>query len=157
MPSVGHLKAAESLMERGYVYESEGAWWFRVPKEGETVVRDELLGDVAFSNEQLKDFVIRRSDGSFIYHFVVVVDDADMEITHVIRGDEHLNNTPKHVLLFRALGREVPRFAHLPLILGPDRSKLSKRHGAASLRRWSTSSPGSAGRTPIRRCSRSIS
>ena len=128
-----HLKAAESLMERGYVYESEGAWWFRVPKEGETVVRDELLGDVAFSNEQLKDFVIRRSDGSFIYHFVVVVDDADMEITHVIRGDEHLNNTPKHVLLFRALGREVPRFAHLPLILGPDRSKLSKRHGAASL------------------------
>jgi len=128
-----HLRAAESLKERGYVYESEGAWWFRVPKEGETVVHDELLGDVSFSNEQLKDFVIRRSDGSFIYHFVVVVDDADMGITHVIRGDEHLNNTPKHVLLFQALGREIPRFAHLPLILGPDRAKLSKRHGAASL------------------------
>jgi len=128
-----HLRAAESLMERGYIYESDGAWWFRVPEQGETVVHDELLGDVVFSNDQLKDFVIRRSDGSFIYHFVVVVDDADMGITHVIRGDEHLNNTPKHVLLFQALGREVPRFAHLPLILGPDRAKLSKRHGAASL------------------------
>ena len=128
-----HLCAAESLKERGYVYESEGAWWFRVPKDGQTIVHDELLGDVAFSNDQLKDFVIRRSDGSFIYHFVVVVDDADMGITHVIRGDEHLNNTPKHVLLFQALGREIPRFAHLPLILGPDRAKLSKRHGAASL------------------------
>ena len=128
-----HAAAAERLMERGLAYESEGAWWFRVPRDGETIVHDELLGDVAYRNDHLKDFVIRRSDGSFIYHFGVVVDDADMEISHVIRGDDHLNNAPKHILLFRALERPVPRFLHMPMILGPDRAKLSKRHGAASL------------------------
>jgi glutamyl-tRNA synthetase len=124
-----HLQAAQGLMDRGLVYEADGAWWFRVPTEGATVVHDDLLGDVSFPNDLLKDFVIRRSDGSFIYHFVVVVDDADMEVTHVIRGDDHLNNTPKHVLLFEALGRDVPRFVHLPMILGADRTRLSKRHG----------------------------
>lgn len=128
-----HLRAAEGLMERGLAYEKDGAWWFRVPQEGSTVVHDDLLGDVVYQNDQLKDFVIRRSDGSFIYHFVVVVDDADMEITHVIRGDDHLNNAPKHVLLFDALERPVPRFIHHPMILGPDRAKLSKRHGSTSL------------------------
>jgi len=128
-----HLAAAERLMESGLAYESNGAWWFRVPVEGETIVHDELLGDVAYRNDHLKDFVIRRSDGSFIYHFVVVVDDADMEISDVIRGDDHLNNAPKHILLFEALGRRVPRFLHMPMILGPDRAKLSKRHGASSL------------------------
>ncbi len=124
-----HLQAAQELMDRGLAYENEGAWWFRVPTEGTTVVHDDLLGGVSFPNDLLKDFVIRRSDGSFIYHFVVVVDDADMEVTHVIRGDDHLNNTPKHVLLFEALGRKVPRFVHLPMILGADRTRLSKRHG----------------------------
>jgi glutamyl-tRNA synthetase len=128
-----HVAAAEDLMDRGLAYESEGAWWFRVPTDGETVVHDELLGDVSYRNDHLKDFVIRRSDGSFIYHFVVVVDDADMGITDVIRGDDHLNNAPKHILLFEALGRPVPRFLHLPMILGADRAKLSKRHGAASV------------------------
>jgi glutamyl-tRNA synthetase len=128
-----HAAAAERLMEQGLAYESDGAWWFRVPTEGETVVHDELLGDVVYRNDHLKDFVIRRSDGSFIYHFAVVVDDAEMEISHVIRGDEHLNNAPKHILLFEALGHRVPRFAHIPLLLGDDREKLSKRHGAASL------------------------
>jgi len=128
-----HAKAAQDLMDRSLAYEFEGAWWFRVPTEGETIVHDDLLGDVAFSNDQLKDFVIRRSDGSFIYHFVVVVDDADMGVTHVIRGDDHLNNAPKHVLLFEALGREVPRFVHLPMILGPDRTRLSKRHGVTAV------------------------
>ena len=128
-----HLKAAEQLMAQGHVYESEGAWWFRVPTEGETVVDDELLGNVAFRNDQLKDFVIRRSDGSFIYNFVVVVDDADMDITHVIRGDDHLNNTPKQILLYEALGRPTPKFVHIPMILGTDRSRLSKRHGATSV------------------------
>ena len=128
-----HIAAAEDLMTRGLAYESEGAWWFRVPTEGETVVHDELLGDVSYRNDHLKDFVIRRSDGTFIYHFVVVVDDADMEISHVIRGDDHLNNAPKHILLFEALGRPVPRFLHMPMILGADRAKLSKRHGAASV------------------------
>jgi len=128
-----HVAAAEGLMEKGLAYEADGAWWFRVPTDGETVVHDELLGDVVYRNDHLKDFVIRRSDGSFIYHFVVVVDDADMEISHVIRGDDHLNNAPKHILLFEALGRPVPRFLHMPMILGEDRAKLSKRHGAASL------------------------
>ena len=98
-----HLAAAESLMAAGQAYEHEGAWWFRVPTEGETIVHDDLLGDVSYRNDHLKDFVIRRSDGTFIYHFAVVVDDADMGITHVIRGDDHLNNAPKHVLLFEAL------------------------------------------------------
>ncbi len=124
-----HLEAAELLMSKGLAYEHEGAWWFRVPTEGQTVVGDELLGDVSYPNDQLKDFAIRRSDGSFLYNFVVVVDDADMGITHIIRGDEHLNNTPKQILLYRGLDRPVPRFLHVPLILGEDRSRLSKRHG----------------------------
>jgi glutamyl-tRNA synthetase len=124
-----HREAAERLIEKGLAYEREGAWWFRVPTEGETVVEDDLLGDVAYPNDQLKDFAIRRSDGSFLYNFAVVVDDDDMGITHVIRGDEHLNNTPKQILLYRGLGKPVPRFLHVPLILGEDRSRLSKRHG----------------------------
>lgn len=128
-----HQKAAEGLLEKGLAYEHESAWWFRVPTEGRTVVHDDLLGDVSYPNDQLKDFVIRRSDASFVYNFVVVVDDADMEITHVIRGDDHLNNAPKQILLYRALERPVPRFVHLPMILGPDRSRLSKRHGDTSV------------------------
>ncbi len=128
-----HQRAAESLLAGGHAYEKDGAWWFRVPIDGETVVHDDLLGDVAYQNSQLKDFVIRRSDGSFVYNFVVVVDDADMGITHVIRGDDHLNNTPKQILLYRALGRSLPHFVHLPMILGPDRTRLSKRHGVTSV------------------------
>ncbi|GAI14977.1 unnamed protein product, partial [marine sediment metagenome] len=94
-----HQQLAQELVDRGCAYMHAGAWWFRVPKEGETIVHDELLGDVSFQNAQLKDFVIRRSDGSFVYNFVVVADDADMRITHVIRGDDHLNNTPKQILI----------------------------------------------------------
>ncbi|MEW5827020.1 MAG: glutamate--tRNA ligase family protein [Candidatus Bipolaricaulota bacterium] len=128
-----HLAAAEELLRSGAAYESDGAWWFRVPGTGATVVHDELVGDVRFGNDQLKDFVIRRSDGTFVYNFVVVVDDIDMEITHVIRGDEHLNNTPKQMHIYEALGKPMPLFYHLPMILGPDRGKLSKRHGATSV------------------------
>lgn len=128
-----HQQVAQELVDRGCAYMHEGACWFRVPKEGETIVHDELLGDVSFQNAQLKDFVIRRSDGSFVYNFVVVVDDADMRITHVIRGDDHLNNTPKQILIYEALERPLPHFAHLPLILGPDRTRLSKRHGVTSV------------------------
>ena len=128
-----HLEAAESLLRSGAVYERDGAWWFRVPEAGATVVHDELVGDVRFDNEQLKDFVIRRSDGTFVYNFVVVVDDVDMGITHVIRGDEHLNNTPKQMRIYEALGHPMPLFYHLPMILGADRGKLSKRHGATSV------------------------
>ena len=127
-----HLAVAKSLLDSGSAYEQDGAWWFKVPP-GETIVHDLLAGDVTFNHDQIKDFVIRRSDGTFVYNFVVVVDDADMEITHIIRGDDHLTNTPKQILLYRALGRSLPRFAHLPMILGPDRTRLSKRHGVTSV------------------------
>ena len=94
--------------------------------------RDLIRGDVSFEGELIDDFVLLRSDNNPTYHLSVVVDDIDMEITHVARGDDHLSNTPKHILLFRALGAEVPVFAHLPLILGSDRKRLSKRSGATS-------------------------
>ena len=128
-----HQRAATRLMDGDRAYEQDGAWWFRVPHGGSTLVHDELLGEVSFEHQQLQDFVIRRSDGTFVYNFVVVVDDADMGITHVIRGDDHLNNTPKQILLYQALGHAIPKFAHLPLILGSDRTRLSKRHGVTSV------------------------
>jgi glutamyl-tRNA synthetase len=106
---------------------------FKAPIEGETVVDDLVKGRIVFRNADLDDFVILRSDGSAVYNFCVVVDDVDMRITHVIRGDDHLANTPRQALLYAALGVEPPRFAHIPMILGPDRAKLSKRHGAASV------------------------
>jgi glutamyl-tRNA synthetase len=105
---------------------------FRNPDAGQVVVDDLVHGKVVFENSELDDLVILRSDGTPTYHFGVVVDDSDMRITHVIRGDDHLNNTPRHINLFRALGYEPPRFAHIPMIAGPDGAKLSKRHGAVS-------------------------
>ncbi|RLA80001.1 MAG: glutamate--tRNA ligase [Deltaproteobacteria bacterium] len=106
---------------------------FKSPQEGVTVVEDLLRGKVTFRNEELDDLIIVRSDGTPTYNFVVVVDDALMGITHVIRGDDHLNNTPRQILLYEALGYPVPKFAHLPLILGTDRTRLSKRHGATAV------------------------
>lgn len=106
---------------------------FKAPTEGVTVVEDLLRGRVVFRNEELDDLIILRSDGTPTYNFCVVVDDALMGITHVIRGDDHLNNTPRQLLLYQALGFDPPRFAHVPLILGPDRTRLSKRHGATSV------------------------
>jgi glutamyl-tRNA synthetase len=100
--------------------------------EGSIDFHDLIRGDVHFEGELIDDFVLLRSDGHPTYHLCVVVDDIDMEITHVARGDDHLSNTPKHILLFRALGAEPPVFAHLPLILGSDRKRLSKRTGATS-------------------------
>jgi glutamyl-tRNA synthetase len=105
---------------------------FRNPDTGQVVVDDLVHGRVVFENSELDDFVLLRSDGTPTYHFGVVVDDSDMRISHVIRGDDHLNNTPRHINLFRALGFEPPRFAHIPMIAGPDGAKLSKRHGAVS-------------------------
>jgi glutamyl-tRNA synthetase len=105
----------------------------RVPDEGETVVEDRIRGPVRFPDESLDDFVIARGDGSVLYNFAVAVDDAEMQITDVIRGDDHLSNTPKQLLVMRALGVEPPRYAHLPLLHGPDGKKLSKRHGAESV------------------------
>ena len=100
------------------------------------VVEDLIRGRVEFPPDALDDFVLVRSDGHPLYHFCVCVDDVDMRITHVLRGDDHLANTPKHVALFRALGAPVPQFAHLGMILGTDRKKLSKRHGAAAVEEW---------------------
>jgi glutamyl-tRNA synthetase len=109
---------------------------FRTPTDGETVVDDEVKGRVVFQNAELDDFVIQRSDGSPIYNFCVVVDDVDMRMTHVIRGDDHLTNTPRQILLYQALGATLPRFAHIPLILGTDKTRLSKRHGATSVMQY---------------------
>ncbi|MBI5137840.1 MAG: glutamate--tRNA ligase [Nitrospirae bacterium] len=106
---------------------------FAAPQEGVAVVHDLIRGDVTFDNAQLDDLIIARSDGTPTYNFTVVMDDADMGITHVIRGDDHLNNTPRQAALFKALGHELPQFAHLPMIHGPDKRKLSKRDGAASV------------------------
>jgi glutamyl-tRNA synthetase len=105
----------------------------RVPDDGETVVEDLIRGPVAFPNRSYDDFVIARGDGSVLYNFAVAVDDAEMGITEVVRGDDHLSNTPKQLLVLAALGFEPPRYAHLPLLHGPDGRKLSKRHGAASV------------------------
>jgi glutamyl-tRNA synthetase len=128
-----HTEAIQQLLDSGDAYEEEGAIRLRVPDEGETVVHDEIRGDIAFPHSAIDDFVIRRSDGSPLYNLAVAVDDRDMGITHVVRGDDHISNTPRQVMILRALGAEPPWFAHLPLLHGPDGKKLSKRHGAASV------------------------
>ena len=101
--------------------------------EGKTVFQDRILGEIAVENETIDDFVIVRSNGTPLYHLAVVADDVDMNVSHVIRGIDHVTNTTKHIHLFRALGAELPEFAHLPSILGEDKKKLSKRHGAVSV------------------------
>ena len=109
---------------------------FKNPADGEVVVEDLVRGRVVFQNEQLDDLIIARPDSSPTYNFSVIVDDFDMEITHVIRGDDHLNNTPRQMNMLQALGAEPPVYAHLPMILGPDGAKLSKRHGAVDIREY---------------------
>jgi glutamyl-tRNA synthetase len=106
---------------------------FKAPLEGETIVADLVKGHVVFQNRELDDLILVRSDGTPVYNFCAVVDDALMDITHIIRGDDHLTNTPKQIQLYQALQYAVPAFAHIPLILGLDRSRLSKRHGATSV------------------------
>jgi glutamyl-tRNA synthetase len=127
---------AEHGAERGYrgapVEDPAAAVRLRVPDQGETVVHDLIRGPVSFPNRSYDDFVIARGDGSVLYNFAVAVDDAEMGITDVVRGDDHLSNTPKQLLVLEALGHQPPRYAHLPLLHGPDGRKLSKRHGAAS-------------------------
>ena len=128
---------AEHGAGRGYrgtpTEEPGAAIRLRVPDDGETIVDDLIHGPVAFPNAAYDDFVIARADGSVLYNFAVAVDDAEMGITEVVRGDDHLSNTPKQLLVLEALGHEPPRYAHLPLLHGPDGKKLSKRHGAASV------------------------
>jgi glutamyl-tRNA synthetase len=113
--------------------EAEGAVRLRVPDEGETVVDDVIRGEARFQHVHMDDPVIARADGSVLYNFAVAIDDLDAGITHVVRGEDHLSNTPKQLLVFEALGEPAPRYAHLPLLHGPDGKKLSKRHGAASV------------------------
>ncbi len=117
-------------------YAAEGrlpVWRFAVPVPGETVIEDMVRGTVTFDHANIEDFVVARSDGTPTYNLAAAVDDVEMGITHVLRGEDHISNTPKQMLVMRALGAEPPRYAHIPLILGPDKKRLSKRHGAASV------------------------
>jgi len=117
-------------------FQEEGrvpVWRFAVPVPGETVIEDMVRGTVTFGHDNIEDFVVARSDGTPTYNLAAAVDDVEMGITHVIRGEDHISNTPKQMLVMRALGAEPPVYAHIPLILGPDKKRLSKRHGAASV------------------------
>lgn len=129
-----YQKYAKELISKGRAYEQEGAVWFKMPKEGQVKFTD-LVGrrEVSFNLADQKDFVLLKSDGFPTYHLAHVVDDHLMETNPVIRGDEWLSSIPKHILTFQAFGWEIPAYAHLPLIVGPDRTKLSKRHGAKAL------------------------
>jgi glutamyl-tRNA synthetase len=116
--------------------EAEGrrpAWRFAVPLPGETAIEDLVRGTVTFDHASIEDFVVARSDGTPTYNLAAAVDDLEMGVSHVLRGEDHISNTPKQMLVIRALGGEPPTYAHVPLILGPDRKVLSKRHGAASV------------------------
>ncbi|HEX5911063.1 MAG TPA: glutamate--tRNA ligase [Thermoleophilaceae bacterium] len=128
-----HREQIDRLLADGAAYEDDGAVRLRVPDEGETVVSDVIRGDVTFPHSAIDDFVIARSDGSALYNLAVAVDDLDMGIDHVVRGEDHLSNTPRQVMILKALGAQPPVYAHLPLLHGPDGKKLSKRHGAASV------------------------
>lgn len=109
---------------------------FRNPDDGEVVIKDLVKGDIVVSNKELDDLIIARSDGSPTYNLSVVVDDMDMGVTHVIRGDDHINNTPRQMNILKALGAPIPEYAHLPMILGADGARLSKRHGAVSVMQY---------------------
>ena len=110
---------------------------FKTPQTGEVKFKDHVRGEITVANTELDDLVIARADGMPTYNFSVVVDDADMGITHVIRGDDHINNTPRQINIYQALGLSVPEFAHVPMILGDDGARLSKRHGAVSVMQYS--------------------
>jgi len=123
----GHCRNREVSPEEPHVIR------FRNPDQGEVVIDDLIRGKVIIANRELDDLIIQRSDGSPTYNLTVVVDDLDMGITHVIRGDDHLNNTPRQINILKALGAPIPKYAHLPMILGEDGARLSKRHGATSV------------------------
>ncbi len=127
-----HQEMADKLLAEGKAYVAEGAIRLRVPP-GEIAWDDAVHGRISFQGEDIKDFVILRSDRSPLYNFAVVVDDLDMKITHVLRGDDHISNTPKQIVVYRALGASLPVFGHVPMINGPDGKKLSKRHGATAV------------------------
>src|SRR6266511_2118937 len=127
-----HQEIADRLLAEGKAYVEEGAIRFRLPR-GELAWEDAVHGRISFQGEDIKDFVILRTDRTPIYNFAVVVDDVDMAITHVLRGDDHISNTPKQIALYRAIGAALPVFGHVPMINGPDGKKLSKRHGATAV------------------------
>lgn len=127
-----HQALADRLLADDSAYEDDGAIRFRMPS-GEISWSDAVYGDISFQGADIQDWVILRSDRSPTYNFVVVCDDVEMAITHVMRGDDHISNTPKQIAVYRALGHEPPTFAHLPMIHGPDGKKMSKRHGATAV------------------------
>jgi glutamyl-tRNA synthetase len=128
-----HKEEIARLLAEGHAYEDEGAVRLRVPDGGQTTVNDLIRGEIVFEHAAIDDFVIARSDGSPLYNLAVAVDDRDMGITHVVRGADHISNTPRQLMILKALGADAPVYAHLPLLHGPDGKKLSKRHGAASV------------------------
>jgi glutamyl-tRNA synthetase len=132
-----HQEAADRLLAEGKAYMAEGAIRFRMPQE-EIAWDDAVHGRISFQGADIKDFIILRTDRTPIYNLAVVVDDVDMAITHVLRGDDHISNTPKQIALYRALGHEPPIFGHVPMINGPDGKKLSKRHGATAVGDYQT-------------------
>ena len=127
-----HREVADRLLQGGAAYQEEGAIRFRMPP-GEIAFDDAVYGHIAFKGEDIRDWIILRSDRTPTYNFSVVVDDIDMRITHVMRGDDHVSNTPKQIAVYRALGASLPVFAHVPMIHGKDGKKLSKRHGATAV------------------------
>ncbi|MEJ7715029.1 MAG: glutamate--tRNA ligase [Thermoleophilaceae bacterium] len=128
-----HREAIDALLAGGHAYEDDGAVRLTVPEGETTVIEDAIRGSVSFPHDSIDDFVIARSDGSALYNLAVAVDDLDMSITDVVRGEDHLSNTPRQAMILKALGVDPPRYAHLPLLHGTDGKKLSKRHGAASV------------------------
>src|SRR5213083_1336104 len=127
-----HQEVADKLLAEGKAYLDEGTIRLQVPP-GEIAWDDAVHGPISFQGEDIKDFVILRSDRSPLYNFAVVVDDIDMRITHVLRGDDHISTTPKQIAVYRAVGAALPVFGHVPMIAGPDGKKLSKRHGATAV------------------------
>jgi glutamyl-tRNA synthetase len=133
MKSGGKPKYDGTCREKGLGPAEGRVVRFKAPLEGTTIVRDRIRGSIAFDNNELDDFIIRRSDGTPTYNLAVVVDDITMRINTIIRGDDHLNNTPKQIQLYEALDSPVPDFGHVPMVLGHDKTRLSKRHGAMSV------------------------
>ena len=121
------------MIADGKAYESEGAIRFKSDRSSNVIISDHVFGNVEVNVDELDDFIIMRSNGAPTYHFAVVIDDYESGITHVMRGDDHLKNTARHIQLMEALNYPIPDFVHLPMILGPDGSRLSKRHGAMNV------------------------
>ncbi|MFH1856865.1 MAG: glutamate--tRNA ligase [Candidatus Omnitrophota bacterium] len=128
-----YKKAALRLLEEGLAYKEGEAIIYKVPKDRVVKIDDLIHGEIQFNTNEIKDQVLMKSDGSAAYNFACVVDDADLGITHIIRGDDHISNTPKQIMFYEVLGLQCPRFAHMPLMMGKDGAKLSKRHGGVSV------------------------